>query len=31
VQLKATYIGDLAFWSSTTLTEYAGMQRPIPG
>jgi hypothetical protein len=30
VQLRATHIGDLAFWSSTTLTEYAGMQRPIP-
>jgi heme-degrading monooxygenase HmoA len=31
VKLRATYIGDLAFWSSITPTEYAGMQRPIPG
>ena len=30
VKLRATYIGDLAFWSSVTPDEFVGMQRPIP-
>ena len=31
VKLRATYIGDLAFWSSVAPSEFSGMQRPIPG
>lgn len=30
VKLRATYIGDFAFWSSVASDEYVGMQRPIP-
>src|SRR5688500_10890655 len=31
VKLRATYIGDVAFWSSVAPIDFSAMQRPIPG